>query len=157
MLITSDKDVRAQLMAPQASEYRGRVPQPLATQWIARWKRAHPSTTPVESADISTGILFHHDNAPVHTARSVTDILAGYEWELLEHPRYSPDLAPCDFHLFPKMKEHLCGQRFETEEDIIQARKVAIKNLDKGSYVTALFQRLVTTDREMRQQWWMLR
>ncbi|KAK3792173.1 hypothetical protein RRG08_055435 [Elysia crispata] len=83
------------------------------------------------------GILFHHDNAPVHTARAVTDVLAGYKWELLEHPHYSPDLAPCDFHLFPKMREHLRGQRFETEEDIIQATKVAIKNLDKCSYVTA--------------------
>ncbi|GFR92237.1 histone-lysine N-methyltransferase SETMAR [Elysia marginata] len=86
---------------------------------------------------LESGILFHHDNAPVHTARAVTDVLAGYKWELLEHPRYSPDLAPCDFHLFPKMKEHLRGQRFETEEDIIQATKVAIKKLDKCSYVTA--------------------
>ncbi|GFS04837.1 histone-lysine N-methyltransferase SETMAR [Elysia marginata] len=68
---------------------------------------------------------------------AVTDVLVGYKWELLEHPRYSPDLAPCDFHLFPKMKEHLRGQRFETEEDIIQATKVAIKNLDKYSYGTA--------------------
>ncbi|KAK3782289.1 hypothetical protein RRG08_046399 [Elysia crispata] len=50
---------------------------------------------------LESGIVFHHDNAPVHTARAVTDVLAGYKWELLEHPRYSPDLAPCDFHLFP--------------------------------------------------------
>ncbi|GFR65096.1 histone-lysine N-methyltransferase SETMAR [Elysia marginata] len=83
-------------------------------------------------------ILFQHDNAPVHTARAVTDVLAGYKRELLEHPRYSPDLAPCDFHLFPKMKEHIRAQRFETEEDIIQATKVAIKNVDKCSYVTAI-------------------
>ncbi|GFS15744.1 histone-lysine N-methyltransferase SETMAR [Elysia marginata] len=82
-------------------------------------------------------ILFHHDYAPAHTAQAVTDVLAGYKWELLEHPRYSPDFAPCDFHLFPKMKEHLRGHQFETEEDIIQATKVAIKNLDKCSYVTA--------------------
>ncbi|GFR68908.1 mariner transposase [Elysia marginata] len=86
---------------------------------------------------LESGILFHHDNAPVHTAGAVTDVLAGYKWELLEHPRYSPDLAPCDFHLFPKLKEHLRAQRFETEEDINQATKVAIKNLDKCSYVTA--------------------
>ncbi|GFS27099.1 mariner Mos1 transposase [Elysia marginata] len=59
--------------------------------------------------------LVHHDNAPVHTARAVTDVLAGYKWKLMEHPRDSPDLALCDFHLFPKMKEHLRGQRFETE------------------------------------------
>ncbi|KAK3787443.1 hypothetical protein RRG08_025710 [Elysia crispata] len=75
---------------------------------------------------LESGILFQHDNAPVHTARAVTDVLAGYKWELLEHPRYSPDLAPCDFHLFPKMKEHLRGQRFETEEDIIQATKLRL-------------------------------
>ncbi|KAK3731733.1 hypothetical protein RRG08_035402 [Elysia crispata] len=43
---------------------------------------------------LESGILFHHDNAPVHTAWAVTDVLAGYKWELLEHPRYSPDLAP---------------------------------------------------------------
>ncbi|GFR59572.1 histone-lysine N-methyltransferase SETMAR [Elysia marginata] len=86
---------------------------------------------------LESGILFHHDNMPVHMAQAVTDVLAGYKWELLEHPCYSPDLAPCDFHLFPKMKEHPRGQRFETEEDIIQATKVAIKNLDKCSYVTA--------------------
>ncbi|GFR72134.1 mariner Mos1 transposase [Elysia marginata] len=86
---------------------------------------------------LKESIMFHHDNAPVHTARAVTDVLAGYKWELLKHPCYSPDLAPWDFHLFPKMKQHLRGQRFETEEDIIQATEVAIKNLDKRSYVTA--------------------
>ncbi|GFR58240.1 mariner Mos1 transposase [Elysia marginata] len=86
---------------------------------------------------LESGILFRHDNAPGHTARAVIDVLAGYKWELLEHPRYSPALAPCDFHLYPKMKEHLRGQRFETGEDIIRATKVAIKNLDKCSYVTA--------------------
>ncbi|KAK3761198.1 hypothetical protein RRG08_022598 [Elysia crispata] len=43
---------------------------------------------------LESGILFHHDNAPVHTARAVRDVLAGYKWELLGHPRYSPDLAP---------------------------------------------------------------
>ncbi|KAK3715190.1 hypothetical protein RRG08_040039, partial [Elysia crispata] len=81
---------------------------------------------------LESGILFHHDYAPVHTARAVTDVLAGYKWELLEHPRYSPDLAPCDFHLFPKMKEHLRGQRFETEEDIIQATKMPRNYVDNA-------------------------
>ncbi|GFR95873.1 hypothetical protein ElyMa_002706000 [Elysia marginata] len=46
-------------------------------------------------------------------------------------------LPPVIFTYSLKMKEHLCGQRFKTEEDIIQATKEAIKNLDKCSYVTA--------------------
>ena len=28
---------------------------------------------------------------------------------MLDHPRYSPDLAPVDFLLFPKVKEALAG------------------------------------------------
>jgi hypothetical protein len=34
------------------------------------------------------------------------------------HPPYSPDLAPCDFFLFPKMKLKLKGHRFDTIEEI---------------------------------------
>jgi len=33
-------------------------------------------------------------------------------------PPYSPDLAPCDFFLFPKMKLKLKGRRFDTTEEI---------------------------------------
>jgi len=32
--------------------------------------------------------------------------------ELLEHPPYSPDLAPSDFYLFQKLKLFLAGQQF---------------------------------------------
>jgi hypothetical protein len=30
----------------------------------------------------------------------------------MDHPPYSPDLAPCDFWLFPKLKSFLKGQGF---------------------------------------------
>ena len=59
---------------------------------------------------LESGVLFHHDNAPVHGAKQVTDLLDSWGWQLLAHPRYLPDLAPCDFHLFPKLKEMLRGQ-----------------------------------------------
>jgi hypothetical protein len=32
---------------------------------------------------------------------------------IVSHPPYSPDLAPCDFALFPKLKMKLKGRRFE--------------------------------------------
>jgi histone-lysine N-methyltransferase SETMAR len=38
------------------------------------------------------------------------------QWELLEHPPYSPDLAPSDFHLFGPLKKHLGGKSFADEE-----------------------------------------
>ena len=34
------------------------------------------------------------------------------------HRPYSPDLAPCDFCLFPKLKEKLRGCRYETIEEM---------------------------------------
>jgi hypothetical protein len=37
---------------------------------------------------------------------------------VIPHPPYSPDLAPCDFFLLPKMKIQLKGRRFETIEEI---------------------------------------
>ncbi|XP_037784685.1 histone-lysine N-methyltransferase SETMAR-like [Penaeus monodon] len=37
------------------------------------------------------------------------------------HPPYSPDLAPCDFWLSPKLKDNLRGSRFETTEEMKEA------------------------------------
>jgi hypothetical protein len=37
---------------------------------------------------------------------------------IILHPSYSPDLAPCDFFLFPKMNLKLKGLRFDTIEEI---------------------------------------
>jgi hypothetical protein len=48
------------------------------------------------------------------------------------HPPYLPDLAPCDFALFPKLKIKLKG-RFETVSDIqreLQAVLDSIKEID---------------------------
>jgi [histone H3]-lysine36 N-dimethyltransferase SETMAR len=42
--------------------------------------------------------------------------LVNFHWELLDHPPYSPDLAPSDFHLFPKLKEFLGGKRLENDD-----------------------------------------
>jgi hypothetical protein len=37
---------------------------------------------------------------------------------VITHPQYSPDLALCDFFLFPKMKLKLKGRQFDTIEEI---------------------------------------
>jgi hypothetical protein len=38
---------------------------------------------------------------------------------IIPHPPYSPDLAPCDFFLFPKMKFKLRGCWFDPIEEIL--------------------------------------
>jgi hypothetical protein len=57
---------------------------------------------------------------------------------IVPHAPYSPDLAPCDFALFPKLKMKLKGRRFETVSDKheeSQAVLDSIKENDcRGSY-----------------------
>ena len=42
-------------------------------------------------------ILFHEDNARVHTCVDAMAKIMELKFELLQHPPYSPDLAPNDF------------------------------------------------------------
>ena len=58
--------------------------------------------------------FFHHDNAPAHSALRTREFLAKHSITVLSHPPYPPDLAPCDFFLFPMLKRPLKGRRFET-------------------------------------------
>ena len=52
------------------------------------------------------------------TAAATTNLLQRFRWDVFEHPAYSPDLAPSDFHLFGHMKRWLGGQRFGTDETL---------------------------------------
>ena len=61
--------------------------------------------------------FFDHDNAPAHSALRTREFLVKHSTTVLFHPPYSPDLAPCDFFLFPMLKRPLKGRRFETIPD----------------------------------------
>jgi histone-lysine N-methyltransferase SETMAR len=54
-------------------------------------------------------VIFHQDNAPAHKSVLAMGKLRDLHYELLENPPYSPDLAPSDFLLFPKLKLFLAG------------------------------------------------
>jgi len=66
-------------------------------------------------------VLFHHDNAPAHTSALAKSKLVELGYELLPYPPYSPDLAPCDFFLFPSLKKSLAGQKFASNEEVVAA------------------------------------
>ena len=48
--------------------------------------------------------LLHHDNAPVHSSKLVQQFLANHKIVQLRQPPYSPNIAPCDVWMFPKLK-----------------------------------------------------
>ncbi|XP_026811283.1 histone-lysine N-methyltransferase SETMAR-like [Rhopalosiphum maidis] len=62
--------------------------------------------------------VLHHDNAPCHTAISISQFLATKNIPVAPQPPYSPNLSPCDFFLFPRIKIHLKGRHFGTLENI---------------------------------------
>ncbi|UYV76189.1 hypothetical protein LAZ67_13002976 [Cordylochernes scorpioides] len=78
--------------------------------------------------------ILHHDNARPHTAHLVTSFLAKNGTEILPQPPYSPDIAPNDFFLFPKLKAVLKGRHFDTREDIIEKSLLAFKSIPKEAY-----------------------
>jgi histone-lysine N-methyltransferase SETMAR len=83
--------------------------------------------------------VLHQDNAPAHNALSVKTFLTKHMIIVLEHPSYSPDLAPCDFFLFPKIKSALKGTRFESV-DAVKAKATVLVNKLSEDDLQHLFQ-----------------
>ena len=67
---------------------------------------------------LSSGVVLIHGSAWPHCANVTKDLLKKFNWEVFDHPPYSPDLAPSDFHLFRELKAWLGGQRFATNDEL---------------------------------------
>ena len=85
---------------------------------------------------------FQQDNAPVHNSILVIEYLSKMGIKTVPQPLYSPDLAPCDFCLFPKLKENLWGCRYETIEEMKEAVTKVIDTLTQKDFHGA-FQKLL--------------
>ena len=59
---------------------------------------------------LTQGVLLLHDNARPCMAHLTINTIWQLNWEVLEHPAYSPDLAPSDFHLYGPLKNTLSGR-----------------------------------------------
>lgn len=78
--------------------------------------------------------LLHHDNAPSHNALSIRKFLAEVSMTVVPHPPYSPDLAPNDFFLFPKLKSTLKGARFDDIEAIQRSTAERLKAIPVSEF-----------------------
>jgi histone-lysine N-methyltransferase SETMAR len=61
------------------------------------------------------------DNSRPHTASATQDLIVTFGWEQFDHPPYSPDLAPSDFHLFLHLNTFLGGRRFHGDSKVKEA------------------------------------
>ena len=81
---------------------------------------------------------YHQDNAPVHNSSLLTDYLSKMGINTIPHRPYSPDLAPCDFCLFPKLR----GCHYVTIEKMKEAVMKVIDTLTQEDFHGA-FQKLL--------------
>jgi hypothetical protein len=65
---------------------------------------------------LTSGVMLLHDNARPHTVPCTRAPLEHLNWEVSDHPPYSPDLAPSDYHLFTYLKNWLQSQRLNDNE-----------------------------------------
>ena len=76
------------------------------------------------------------------TSPQLTDYLTKIDIKTVPQPPYSPDLAPCDFWLFPKLKEKLRGCSYDTIEEMKEAVAKVIDTLTQEGFHWA-FQKLL--------------
>jgi hypothetical protein len=78
---------------------------------------------------LTKGVVLLHDNALSHTAAHTNALINLLKWEIFDHPPYSPDLAPSDYHLFTKMTVWLATQRFHANEELMDGVNNWLHNL----------------------------
>lgn len=62
--------------------------------------------------------LFLQDNARPHKAKATMALIDELGWSVINHPPYSPDLAPSDFWLFAGLKRYTRGRRFKSITEV---------------------------------------
>ncbi len=92
-----------------------------------------------KKADGYRSFVVHQDNATPHTASIALATFGENNIEMLSHPAYSPDLAPCDFCIFPNLKDELRGHTFRDIEELKQEAHRVLMNWPKDIFRRAIF------------------
>ena len=125
-----------QILVPKGSSVTGKFyRESVLTQLVDFYQKRRPRTG-------VRGIKLLHDNAPAHKSATVQEYLKESGLDVLDHPPYSPDLSPCDFWLFPRLKEMLAGHRFESRCGIGSAVYQCLQHIPKEDY-RAVFRKWV--------------
>ena len=98
-----------------------RVQQQICFKFCLKLEHSSVETVQMiqQATAMSTGDWqLHHDNGSPHVSRQVQNILVKHQITQVTQPHYSPDLVPCNFWLFPKLKSPLKQKRFQTVDEI---------------------------------------
>jgi len=79
-----------------------------------------------------------HDNAPAHRALATQKKLAYLGFHCLDHPPYSPDLAPSDYRLFPGLIKQLKDRNFSSDAEVIAAAETCLDGQPSEFFLSGL-------------------
>ncbi len=82
--------------------------------------------------------LLHHDNTSSHTAIPTLALIGESDIDMLAHPPYSPDLVPCNFFLFPCLKNMFRGFRYASLVAMERAVKDGLRNIPPEEFAAAI-------------------
>jgi transposase len=90
------------------------------------------------SGILTSGVVLLHDNTGPHTAARTRALLEHFNWELFDHPPYSLDFVPNDFHLFTYLKNRVRSQRFNDNEELMEGVKMWLSPYEADFFHTGI-------------------
>ena len=69
--------------------------------------------------EVSRGMLLLHDNDPIHKCKIVQTAIRQLGFIELNHPAYSLDIAPTNYHPLSNLKKFLCGKNFSSDDEAV--------------------------------------
>ena len=84
-----------------------------------------------------SGVHILHDNASSHKCEVVKSFMVSEKVKVLYHAPYSPDLNPCDFFLFPRLKKMLSGNKYTSRSSLGSAIYQCLQQIPKEDYLSA--------------------
>ena len=79
-----------------------------------------------------------HDNAPAHRVLATQKKLAYLGLQCVDHPSYSPNLAPSDYHLFSGLKKQLKGRHFSSDAEVTAAAETWLDGQPSEFFLSGL-------------------
>ena len=100
--------------------------------YAGKLRRLHQEIVRKRQENLTRGVLLLQDDTPAHKSHVAMTAATECGFEILSHPPYSPEMALSDFYLFPKLKSHLCGTQYGSNEGVIEAVNKYLGDQEKG-------------------------
>ena len=91
-------------------------------------------TEDIDKRKVCARFVLHQLNAPPHKTKKVNEFLMQKQICFIDHPPHSPDLSPCDYFLFPKLKTAMKGASYDDVPTTQSAVTQVVKNISKTEF-----------------------